>query len=292
MQIKIKELPSKEYVEISDTDIMVIEDSSDTKQIPVSALKLFFSSDSKIKAISDKLDTNLEQIRQTLEQLRNSINSSDDALAQRVTNLYNDHEATKRRLGKLTEDVVDVQNHIKDLDVHFTKVDSQINALQTLTATHSSQIKSLQDTTSDHEKRLVALKKDDAINKTDIANIKKAIKDLNDRITQEITRLDKADTDNKKSNIEYSDRLYNDAMKYIDYYHHIHTNPPNFDEPYKGDPIVANYIHPVGTIYTTSDPDFDPNEWFPGAWKYVGVGASYNNDMTNRIDYYTYIRMK
>lgn len=292
MQIKIKELPSKEYVDISDTDIMVIEDSSDTKQIPVSALKLFFSSDSKIKAISDKLDANLEQIRQTLEQLRNSINSSDDSLAQRVTNLYNDHEATKRRLGKLTEDVVDVQNHIKGLDVHFTRVDSQINALQTLTATHSSQIKSLQDTTSDHEKRLVELKKDDDTNKTDIANIKKAIKDLNDRITQEITRLDKADTDNKKSNIEYSDRLYNDAMRYIDYYHHIHTNPPNFDEPYKGDPIVANYIHPVGTIYTTSDSDFDPNEWFPGAWKYVGVGASYNNDMTNRIDYYTYIRMK
>lgn len=292
MQIKIKELPSKEYVDISDTDIMVIEDSSDTKQIPVSALKLFFSSDSKIKAISDKLDTNLEQIRQTLEQLRNSIDSSDDALAQRVTNLYNDHEATKRRLGKLTEDVVDVQNHIKDLDVHFTRVDSQINALQTLTATHSSQIKSLQDTTSDHEKRLVALKKDNDTNKADIANIKKAIKDLNDRVTREINRLDKADTDNKNSNIEYSDRLYNDAMRYIDYYHHIHTNPPNFDEPYKGDPIVANYIHPVGTIYTTSDPDFDPNEWFPGAWKYVGVGASYNNDMTNRIDYYTYIRMK
>ena len=292
MQIKIKELPSKEYVDISDTDIMVIEDSSDTKQIQVSALKLFFSSDSKIKAISDKLDANLEQIRQTLEQLRNSIDSSDDSLAQRVTNLYNDHEATKRRLGKLTEDVVDVQNHIKGLDAHFTRVDSQINALQTLTATHSSQIKSLQDTTSDHEKRLVELKKDDDTNKTDIANIKKAIKDLNDRITQEITRLDKADTDNKKSNIEYSDRLYNDAMRYIDYYHHIHTNPPNFDEPYKGDPIVANYIHPVGTIYTTSDPDFDPNEWFPGAWKYVGVGASYNNDMTNRIDYYTYIRMK
>ena len=292
MQIKIKELPSKEYVDISDTDIMVIEDSSDTKQIPVSALKLFFSSDSKIKAISDKLDANLEQIRQTLEQLRNSIDSSDDSLAQRVTNLYNDHEATKRRLGKLTEDVVDVQNHIKGLDAHFTRVDSQINALQTLTATHSSQIKSLQDTTSDHEKRLVELKKDDDTNKTDIANIKKAIKDLNDRITQEITRLDKADTDNKKSNIEYSDRLYNDAMRYIDYYHHIHTNPPNFDEPYKGDPIVANYIHPVATNYTTSDPDFDPNEWFPGAWKYVGVGASYNNDMTNRIDYYTYIRMK
>ena len=292
MQIKIKELPSKEYVDISDTDIMVIEDSSDTKQIPVSALKLFFSSDSKIKAISDKLDANLEQIRQMLEQLRNSIDSSDDSLAQRVTNLYNDHEATKRRLGKLTEDVVDVQNHIKGLDVHFTRVDSQINALQTLTATHSSQIKSLQDTTSDHEKRLVELKKDDDTNKTDIANIKKAIKDLNDRVTREINRLDKADTDNKNSSIKYSDRLYNDAMRYIDYYHHIHTNPPNFDEPYKGDPIVANYIHPVGTIYTTSDPDFDPNEWFPGAWKYVGVGASYNNDMTNRIDYYTYIRMK
>ena len=258
MQVKIKELPSKSFAEITDDDIMVIEDSSDTKQIPVSALKLFFSSDNKLNALSTKLDSKFEELQNMITRLNQEIGSGNDALDRRITNLYNDHESTKQRLGALKEDVVDVQNHISEMDKHFETVDSQIKALQELTAAH----------------------------------IKQSIKDLDKKFTDEVARLDKQDEENKESNIQYSDQLYEDCMKYIDYYHHIHTNPPNFDEPYKGDPIVANYIHPVGTIYTTSDPEFNPGEWFPGAWKYVGVGAAYNDDMTSRIDYYTYIRMK
>ena len=292
MQVKIKELPSKSFAEITDNDIMVIEDSSDTKQIPVSALKLFFSSDNKLNALSDKLDSKFEELQDLIAQINKDISSTDDALDKRINNLYNDHEATKQRLGALKEDVVDVQNHIHDMDTHFETVDTQIKDLQDLTANHSKLIKALQDTVNNHEGRIVNLEQDNVVNKQAIIDIRQSISDLDKKFTNEIARLDRQDEDNKESNIEYSDQLYNDCMKYIDYYHHIHTNPPNFDEPYKGDPIVASYIHPIGTIYTTSDPEFDPSEWFPGAWKYVGVGASYNDDMTERIDYYTYIRMK
>lgn len=292
MQVKIKELPSKSFAEITDNDIMVIEDSSDTKQIPVSALKLFFSSDNKLNALSEKLDSKFEELQDMITRINKDISSTDEALAKRITNLYNDHEATKRRLGALKEDVVDVQNHIKDMDTHFDTVDAQIEALQELTVNHSRLIKDLQDAVNNHEGRIVNLEQDNETNKQAIIDIRQSISNLDKKFTNEIARLDKQDENNKESNIEYSDQLYKNCMKYIDYYHHIHTNPPNFDEPYKGDPIVANYIHPVGTIYTTSDPEFDPGEWFPGAWKYVGVGASYNDDMTERIDYYTYIRMK
>lgn len=292
MQVKIKELPSKSFAEITDDDIMVIEDSSDTKQIPVSALKLFFSSDNKLNALSTKLDSKFEELQNMITRLNQEIGSGNDALDKRITNLYNDHESTKQRLGALKEDVVDVQNHISEMDEHFETVDSQIKALQELTDTHTKQIKALQDTVNNHEGRIVNLEADNKTNKQAIIDIKQSIKDLDKKFTDEVARLDKKDEENKESNIQYSDQLYEDCMKYIDYYHHIHTNPPNFDEPYKGDPIVANYIHPVGTIYTTSDPEFNPGEWFPGAWKYVGVGAAYNDDMTSRIDYYTYIRMK
>lgn len=292
MQVKIKELPSKSFSEITDSDIMVIEDSSDTKQIPVSALKLFFSSDNKLNALSEKLDSKYEELQNMIAQINRDNSSSDDALDKRITNLYNDHEATKQRLGALKEDVVDVQNHIKEMDTHFDTVDSQIKTLQDIAVSHAKEIDKLKETVNNHEGRIVNLENDNKINKQAIIDIRQSISDLDKKFTNEIARLDKQDEANKESNIEYSDQLYEDCMKYIDYYHHIHTNPPNFDEPYKGDPIVANYIHPVGTIYTTSDPEFDPGEWFPGAWKYVGVGAAYNDDMTSRVDYYTYIRMK
>ena len=81
-------------------------------------------------------------------------------------------------------------------------------------------------------------------------------------------------------------------MLYIDYYHHIHEFPPNFDEPYKGDPMVARYIHPVGTIFETQDPDFKPEKWFPGTWKFIGTGASMDEEGNRVLDYYTYVRIE
>ena len=86
--------------------------------------------------------------------------------------------------------------------------------------------------------------------------------------------------------------MYDQIMLYIDFYHHIHEFPPNFDEPYKGDPMVARYIHPVGTIYESHDREFNPNKWFPGTWKFAGTGASMDKDGKRVVDYYTWIRIE
>ena len=66
--VKIKELPIKQYAELSPTDIMVLEDTSDTKQITIEQLKLFFSSDDKLQATITYLEGLISDIKKELEE--------------------------------------------------------------------------------------------------------------------------------------------------------------------------------------------------------------------------------
>lgn len=290
--VKIKELPVKTNAELESTDIMVIEDTSDTKQITIEQLRLFFSNDSKLQAISDSLQRSIDELDDKLDSHIKSCDDVYDDLGSRLNNLFEDHERTKKQVGDIQEQLVDAQNDIKEIYSHLDKVDSQISELQETVADHEKRITANEEKLADHEDRIAALEKDNEINKQNISQLQQDLKDLSDHVDSEIERLDNRITQVNTENHEYTDKAYDNLMLYIDYYHHVHEYPPNFDEPYKGDPMVARYIHPVGTIFETQDPDFEPQKWFPGTWKFVGTGASLDEDGNRILDYYTYVRLE
>lgn len=290
--IKIKELPVKKYSELDPTDLMVLEDTSDTKQITIDQLKLFFSSDDKIQAITEHFEELIDKLDNKLDDHIKDCTGINEEFESKLSNLFEDHERTKQQVGDIQEQLIDAQNDIEDIKEHLNGVDSDILDLQEKVADHEKRIAANEKALADHEKRIKALESDNATNKDNIAKLQQDLKNLSDHVDSEIKRLDDRITQINTENHEYTDKAYDNLMLYIDYYHHVHEFPPNFDEPYKGDPMVARYIHPVGTIFETQDPDFRPEKWFPGTWKFVGTGASIDEEGNRVLDYYTYVRLE
>ena len=290
--IKIKELPKKQLTEIQSTDIMVIEDSTDTYQIPIEDLRLFFSNDEKLQSIINKVDEIYSELDNKIDDAIKDFDTTNNDFESRLTNLFEDHERTKQQLGKIREELTDAQNDIVEIQEHLKNNDTSIADIEEVLKDHSNRIETLEEKTADHEDRITLLENDNATNKTDIANLQAEVTQFKQDMATEIKRLDDRITSINSENHEYTDKAYDNLMLYIDYYHHVHEFPPNFDEPYKGDPMVARYIHPVGTIFETGDPNFDPTKWFPGTWEFKGTGASMDEEGNRIVDYYTWQRIE
>ena len=290
--IKIKELPKKQLTEIQSTDIMVIEDSTDTYQIPIEDLRLFFSNDEKLQSIINKVDEIYSELDNKIDDAIKDFDTTNNDFESRLTNLFEDHERTKQQLGKIREELTDAQNDIVEIQEHLKNNDTSIADIEEVLKDHSNRIETLEEKTADHEDRITLLENDNATNKTDIANLQAEVTQFKQDMATEIKRLDDRITSINTENHEYTDKAYDNLMLYIDYYHHVHEFPPNFDEPYKGDPMVARYIHPVGTIFETGDPNFDPTKWFPGTWEFKGTGASMDEEGNRVVDYYTWQRIE
>ena len=290
--IKIKELPKKQLTEIQSTDIMVIEDSTDTYQIPIEDLRLFFSNDQKLQSIINKVDEIYSELDNKIDDAIKDFDTTNNDFESRLTNLFEDHERTKQQLGKVREELTDAQNDIVEIQEHLKNNDTSIADIEEVLKDHSNRIETLEEKTADHEDRITLLENDNATNKTDIANLQAEVTQFKQDMATEIKRLDDRITSINTENHEYTDKAYDNLMLYIDYYHHVHEFPPNFDEPYKGDPMVARYIHPVGTIFETGDPNFDPTKWFPGTWEFKGTGASMDEEGNRIVDYYTWQRIE
>ena len=289
--IKIKELPKKSLGEIMGNDLMVIEDGEDTKQITILSLQSFFGNDKKLEALASDYNAKFKIVNDKIAELVKQITDGDDAIKSTITNLYNDHELTKRRLGRLQEDLTDAENDIVEIFRRLKDAEDFLDTLKNFTENYEERISKNEEDIADLKNRVSVLETNDKANRTDIDNLRKDLTSLSKHVDTEVKRLDDRIDTVISSYKDYIDKVYDDMLKYIDYYHHIHTNPPNFDEPYKGDQMVSNYIYPVGTIFTTSTPDFETNKWFPGTWKYIGVGAVYN-DKDERHDIYTHIRIE
>lgn len=290
--IKIKELPKKQLTEIQSTDIMVIEDSTDTYQIPIEDLRLFFSNDEKLQSIINKVDEIYSELDNKIDDAIKDFDTTNNDFESRLTNLFEDHERTKQQLGKIREELTDAQNDIVEIQEHLKNNDTSIADIEEVLKDHSNRIETLEEKTADHEDRITLLENDNATNKTDIANLQAEVTQFKQDMATEIKRLDDRITSINTENHEYTDKAYDNLMLYIDYYHHVHEFPPNFDEPYKGDPMVARYIHPVGTIFETGDPNFNPTKWFPGTWEFKGTGASMDEEGNRIVDYYTWQRIE
>lgn len=290
--VKIHELPLKDYTSINDLDLMIIEDTQDTKQISLEQLKLYFSSDEKLNAIMQEVNLTRDQLTELVSTAIANMEKDTDAIEARITNLFNDHEGTKRRLGNLIEQFQNALKRISALEEDNESIHEDIENISNLIVDITNRIVDLESDNADNKDRLTALETDNTKNKADIVdlntNLSNFIDTVNDTFITINNKIDQVATDATK----HTNAAYDDLMRYIDYYHHVGTNPPNFDEPYIGDPIVAKYIHPIGTIFQTSDKNFQIQKWFPGVWKYLGNQNWFNEEEECVVDGYTWLRIE
>lgn len=290
--IKIKELPIKHLSEINPTDLMVIEDKIDTKQITVEDLQLFFSSDNKIKALKEMLQKEISDLEDTFRNEIKALNREDTDFANKLEDLYNDHENTKARLGNLIEKVVDIENLLNATIDRVEKNETAISNLQEFTKQIRSDLDQAITDIKNNAKQIESIKEKDEEQDARFDFNEELMKEFREEYKQKMDELDKEVAENKDTAKEYSDQLYDQIMEYIDFYHHLHEDPPNFDDPNWADTKQMNMVFKVGMIYETVVDDFDPKENLPGTWEYVGDTNVYNTAGEIVLVKHTYIRVE
>lgn len=301
--IKIKELPLKSYENLADTDFMLVEDETDTYHISLEQLRLFFTSDSKINEAMEQINNAIDTFKTEVnEKVQEAINSN-EALETSVTNLNTDFENVKLQVGKLVEDMTEAQGNIKEIqETSIPNMNTTLEELLEKAEDHETRIKTLEDLVQ--VETLTQLIADVKQNKEDITQLRKDLTEVSEHVDEEVERLDgkfgDLGTDEEGNPLTVQgaiEKAYDELMKYIDYYHHVSTNPPNFDEPYAGDPHVSTFVYPVGTVFeTTVAPEEDGSceliDGFPGVWKYLGVATSINAEGETVANRYTWERIE
>lgn len=288
--VRIHELPKKTSDAVLDTDIMVIEDTEDTKKISIHDLKLILDSKQTLENIKITIEKEMSSLSDNMTDAINNINKLIDILRTE----FDDNSEEISRLNKTLETIQkkysDINDKVNDLEQFKDLVDANIADMNITISNNSDTLSKTSRQTEMNSSDIESLKTEVDTHSTSIDTNTANINELRSLLLSEVERLEELTQSVDDSERIYAEKLYDDIMKYIDYYHHIHENPPNFDEPYQGDPVIADYVNPIGTIYQSTDKDFIDNCQFPGTWIYCGVAHAID-DNNKTIEYYTFKRI-
>ena len=293
-QIKIAELPQKGYSDnIKDTDIMVLEDTYNTCKTSIKDLKLVFSADEKIKALRTNLENQILDIEQQINTLSTKYDKNINNLEGQYATINQDITDVKKKMQILQQSQLQLENIVNNLDEKATNNAKSISDLLSKYASQAKDINTLKSLTDSHSTQITDMGQTLTSNSADIRTLQTKCTNLENTIALVNGTLQK-NIDNLRTDLtNYADTLYDKCIKYIDYYHHIHENPPNFDEPQgEKDNSSVSYIMPVGAIYETMDQDYDPNDHFPGSWYFCGLGTATEITNMKQVQYYTWTRTK
>lgn len=293
-QIKIAELPQKGHADgIKDTDLMILEDTIDTYKVLVKDLKIVFSADEKITAMRTNLENQINNVQKQVDNLTTKYDNSISNLEGQYATVNQDITDAKKKMQALQQSQLQLETSVSNLDQKTTQNANNITDLFSKYATQDRDISNLKSTVKNHGDQIAIMGQTLTTNSDNISALQTRCADIENSITVVNGTLQK-NIDNLRSDLTtYADTLYDRCIKYIDYYHHIHENPPNFDEPYneRSNTTVA-YIMPVGAIYETMDKDYDPNDHLPGSWYFCGLGTATETSNMKQVQYYTWTRVK
>lgn len=283
-EVKIRELEQISSDEIQDTDLMVIETSSDTRSILINELKIIFSADKKISAVQESLLKTIAEQKAELDEAINNILDSIELDEAQLKELSAYMEQSKEQTLKIQKNILDLQ---KLTETHTETLDNINNLLEQygeLLSTHSEDISSLQELIETHTEEIKAIQQDLQTNADNIAGLEEKYNTYTEDNNLNIKELKKADADNIKALKKYTDDAYDNIMNYIDYYHHYTETPPNFDEPFYYEKELAGYVYPIGSLYHTTISTWDPQNYkVPGTWILVTTITLSEDD--NIIEY-------
>ena len=207
MRIKIKELPVLSKKEVTDQDIMVIETTADTYQIPISDLKVTFSCDKKLEALSNDLNKKIKNLTETVNdnkqicderynEVNNSLNVMNQTLANFSTRIKNNEDAIR-----------DIHTHINEvIDPYIEESKTDFINLFEFKENTETRLSDLEDLTKKHSGEIIEINK----NHDDL----KQIVENNKTKTDDTIKIVDKRLDDKIN------RIHQELLDLIDSYHH------------------------------------------------------------------------
>lgn len=298
-EVMIKELPRILCDEVKDTDLLLIENQEDTYCIRVSDLKVVCSADEKISAVQDSLTKLIEQNRTEVDSSIQGINEKLNNYNTIITGNSDSLEELKKKVLLIQQDITDLEDKDQSIDGEITKIYNTLSSHGNTIASNTQNITELKQTAIDFENRITVLEQLGANHGTRLLNLEDNFSEYTENTDQKIEDLVAADITVLGDSKNYTDEKYDDVMKYIDYYHHYHENPPNFDEPYYYERELAGYVYPIGSLYHTTNESWDPTNYkVPGVWELVGkttlgtVTDPISGEVSNPVEEYIYERIE
>ena len=217
-QIKIKDLPEK-IDNPMDEDLLVIEDSEDTKKIPLIKLRASFSMDGILNSIKDMLVDKIDTFITTHDDRYKELEERNKQLEVISHNLENDHIHDMERIAVLDNKVIDQYNEITKLKSENTRLTESLMLIKLLNDSLTGQAEDIEDLITNIESTIYNLST--RYNNLEIEYNK--LQKENEAIKNTIANLEnKSNTtiDNfvNQANLELETKM-NELMEYIKHYH-------------------------------------------------------------------------
>ena len=249
-KIKINEL--QEISEVSDSNLMVIQDDEDTKRIDIKTLKEVFSNNSKINNLEIKLVEMINTLRISMDDRMSSIENANEDIEKDIETLQLDISSTDKTVSQLDIKVNSLDKNMDKAITNIVTINSKIAAIEEVILSINSSIASINAEIELIKDDVSANSNDIELIRTNIQSIETSISNIQDIISNIDTTLGGVD----QTIIDSCEELRLDIMKYIEFYHHVEEYPPNFDDPgsmdYTTITEVIDTLCPVGSVLPTT----------------------------------------
>lgn len=216
--IKIKNLPEK-TTSLDDNDLMIIEDTEDTKKISLIKLRTGFSIDGILNSVKQSLLDNIDSFMQKHNTRYQNLLERNDNLEVICHNLQNDHDHDAERIFELEDRLVVQENLVSNLQIEKDKLSQSIYQLQIDKDALSEKIVDLKNQVVDNESKITILKsqvKDLQLKNTEI-------KQLNEDLQNKLNELQKPTLEDINNHFAEVDskltETIDDLLAYIKFYH-------------------------------------------------------------------------
>ena len=220
MKIKIKELPDIVYDNIEDSDLLLVETSSDTYKMTVADAKSLFSADAKINALEEEL-TNLINL------VSESTTEKITKLTEQVTEISQNISNNNGNLSKALARIMELETGLKEANTKIDKniedisnLDKRITANEELLKTHTEEISAISNRVSALENNVSDLQQTTIIHSKNIENIKTKLNELQDQIDKMGINTSEDLSKEVEALTKLVDEKYNELETQIDFWHH------------------------------------------------------------------------
>lgn len=216
--IKIRDLPEKTD-NLDDEDLMIVEDSEDTKKITLIKLRSIFSMDGILTSMKNMLSDKIDSFIESYSKKLNDLVSRNEDLERICFNLQNDHDHDAERIFELENKLINKQDKVLALQEDKKQLFEVIKQLQTDKDNLLDQINTLNKQIMLNDSNIVVLRSQ----VKDLQQKCKELKEINKQLEESLDKLEsdissQIDNNYNETQTKLSESI-DDLMAYIRYYH-------------------------------------------------------------------------